>query len=612
MPGPVPRARRPRLHVEPLEARALPTVSYTDAPVVPEIGPEMKAHLQAVHATGQAKGERDTVFAKAGDSITFLSSFLDPLGASTYDPTDPGTAGAYTNLADTVKFFHSTSLGSGTNSFTRTSTAATAGWRAEQVVSALPGELDAIHPSIALVMIGTNDASWDTQLDTTFRGELETIVDEAESRGVIVVLSTVPDHMDTGGKFEPRTLQVNQVIAEVAAEKDVPLWNYWLSLQTLPNHGMDSGGVHPSVSPQGAGYFAGDGLSYGMNVRNVTALQVLQMVKGIVFDDAPPGIGPSVEPLTPWLPLSVARPVVVAGADQGDHPYVGVFDAASGQLLSRFEAFDPSFTGGVRVAVADMNGDGYTDIICAAGPGGGPHVKVFSGRDGSVIEQFFAYGPGFAGGVFVAVGDVTGDGIPDIVTGAGAGGGPHVKVFDGQTGTLLNQFFAYAPGFAGGVSVAVGDVLGEGRDQVVTGAGPGGGPHVKVFDGPTGQELESYFAYSATFAGGVSVAVGDVDGDGRTDVITGAGAGGGPNVRVFDGATEAMVGSFFAFDPSFGGGVRVAAADLPGGAPLIVVTPGRGDPPTVRRFQGAAGRAVPGDITALDPTFLGGLFVGGS
>ncbi|MEX0645292.1 MAG: VCBS repeat-containing protein, partial [Parvularculaceae bacterium] len=97
--------------------------------------------------------------------------------------------------------------------------------------------------------------------------------------------------------------------------------------------------------------------------------------------------------------------------------------------------------------------------------------------------------------VFVAAGDVNGDGMADIITGAGAGAGPHVKVFDGATGAELRSFMAYAPTFTGGVFVAAGDVNGDGMADIITGADAGAAPHVKVFDGKTGAEATSYFPF---------------------------------------------------------------------------------------------------------------------
>ena len=196
--------------------------------------------------------------------------------------------------------------------------------------------------------------------------------------------------------------------------------------------------------------------------------------------------------LTPSTLASSVRDA--AALDKGSTPIVNVYDN-TGQIFS-VTAYDPAFRGGVRVAMADINGDGTPDLITAAGDGGGPHIRVFDGVTHNVINEFLAYDPAFTGGVYVAAGDVDGDGNAEIITGAGEGGGPHVKVFDGMTGAVKGSFFAYDAAFRGGVSVASGDVRGDSRDEIITGAGFGGGPHVRVFD-QTGAVLTEFMAYES-------------------------------------------------------------------------------------------------------------------
>lgn len=251
---------------------------------------------------------------------------------------------------------------------------------------------------------------------------------------------------------------------------------------------------------------------------------------------------------------------LVTGADaSAGGPHVKAFTTRTQTAAGSYFAYTPSFAGGVRVAAGDVNGDGAPDIVTGSGPGAA-HVKVFAGSAWSEVRSFLPYGSGFSGGIFVATGDLDGDGHPDIVTGADEGGPPHVKVFSGATGTEIRSFFAYPVNFTGGVRVATGDVNGDGLADIITGAGPGGGPHVKVFNGTPQAELHAFFAYDAGFQGGVRVAAGDVDGDGRAEIITGAGPGGLPQVRVLDGVTLAQRASFLAYPDTFLDGVFVGVA----------------------------------------------------
>jgi hypothetical protein len=328
-------------------------------------------------------------------------------------------------------------------------------------------------------------------------------------------------------------------------------------------------------------------------------------------------IQPATSPTLSWpavggLNVGPGAPdcVLAVGADAGTAPIVRVFDYAMGGERWRFMAFDPAFQGGVRVAVGDVTGDGVMDIIAAAGAGGGPHVRVFDGATGQVVRDFFAYDQSFRGGVFVASGDVNGDGFDDIITGAGVGGGPHVRIWDGKTGAEIGGYFAYDMAFRGGVHVAAGDIDGDGVADVITGAGESGGAHVRVFQGATSLEIMGFFAYDLAFRGGVWVAAGDVDGDGRADIITGPGVSGGPQVRVFNGVSGAGMASFLAYDPGFVGGVRVAAIDANGDGRAEVFTgPGPSGTGQIRAFDGANGQVLD-SFWSFDSTLIQGVFIG--
>ena len=248
---------------------------------------------------------------------------------------------------------------------------------------------------------------------------------------------------------------------------------------------------------------------------------------------------------------------IIAGAGFGGGPAIAILNSQTGEVLEAFFAFDPSFTGGVFLAVNDVNNDGILDIIAGAGPTGGPEVRIFDGRTLNVLRSFYAYDQSFTGGVSVATIDFNNDGILDLVTGAGPSGAPHVKVFDGATNAIISQWFAYPTSFTGGVFVAAGDIGNDGNIEVVTGAGPTGAPVVAVWDPYTGALLSQFMAYAEDFTGGVRVGVSDGNGDGTLDLLTGAGPGGGPEVKVFSFPALDLLFSFFSGDPTNTGGVYV-------------------------------------------------------
>lgn len=244
----------------------------------------------------------------------------------------------------------------------------------------------------------------------------------------------------------------------------------------------------------------------------------------------------------------------------------------------------------------------------SAGAGGGPQVTVLD-VNGSIVRVFFAYDPSFTGGVQVAAGDVTGDAVDDIIVGTGVGGGPNVVIFEGRTGAQLASFFAYESSFRGGVQVATGDVNGDGFDDIITGTGVTGGPRIQVFSGKDLTQLANFFAYDPSFRGGVNVSSGDVDGDGIDDIIASPVQGGGPHVAVFKGGKGAssfpIIRSFFAFDPSFSGGVSAAVGDAFGdGKPDIIAAASSGASVVV--FSGPT-PTLATTIPVSDPQPTGGL-----
>ena len=286
--------------------------------------------------------------------------------------------------------------------------------------------------------------------------------------------------------------------------------------------------------------------------------------------------------------------VIVAGTGAGPKTQARVLDAATGLQLLQFPVQKPSFVGGIRVAVGDVNGDGVPDIITGTGRGVRPEVKVFDGVSGALLADFMPYEKSFRGGVFVAAGDVNGVGVAEIITGPGPGRPPDVFIFPGLGGPPINHFLAYDTSFRGGVRVAAGDLNGDGTSLIITGPGAGvrRDPRVEIFKAD-GTPVGNILAYDSKFHGGIFVAAGDVNGNGHDEIITGPGSGTSPLVKIFDPATGALITSFLAkFTPAFRGGVHVAAVDTDGdGVTEIITSPASGAKSLIEVFDSQTGQS---------------------
>jgi subtilisin family serine protease len=310
----------------------------------------------------------------------------------------------------------------------------------------------------------------------------------------------------------------------------------------------------------------------------------------------------------------VDRIAVATDAGRDTLPLVKVFDV-EGRVLFQFLAYEPDFRGGIRIATGDVNLDGIPDIVTVPTRCSEALVRLFNGLNGALIDEFPALYPFYTLGGAPAVGDVNGDGINDIVISA-LRGPSVVQVFTGPGFSRERSFLAFDEDFIGGATVAVGDINSDGRGDIIVGSGSGMESVVRVFDFTTLNVLREFMPYDATYRGGVAVAAGDYTGDGIDDIITAQQRRGEGLVRVFDGASGALVTSFQAFNSPRYAPVFVAVSENIAGGPTVDIVAAQGSDGRireVRRFRDTNGDGQPDFFNPLlrnDPDLLSGFAVG--
>jgi hypothetical protein len=238
---------------------------WQSLPVIPTVSPAMRA----VYQKGLALGNNPHAFSKVGDCETSTPYFLwdFDLGPKNY------RLGDYSDLADVISYY--------AGSFARPSLAAKPGYWAVSVLTPLqadpqkcqPGETPLAceyrshRPSLALIMFGTNDVSSSRQ---SFEKYMRMIIEQSLQVGVVPVLATKADNLERDGS-------INALIARLAAEYQLPLWNMWAVFQPLPDHGLQPDGAHLIFARN----FFDDpaAMQAGWPIRNLSALQVLQTVQ---------------------------------------------------------------------------------------------------------------------------------------------------------------------------------------------------------------------------------------------------------------------------------------------------------------------------------------------
>ncbi len=354
----------------------------------------------------------------------------------------------------------------------------------------------------------------------------------------------------------------------------------------------------------------------------------------------PPAASPVVPPAVPSIPTgqsAITSDLLAVSKPDGS---VQLYrQAADGQSVPVGAAYYPfgGYGGSVRTVIADLNGDDTPDLVFAAGAGAGSLIRAIDGKSGAEIGgTFSAFEPGYTGGLFVAAADIDGDGRSDVIVSADRGGGGRVTAYsfvNGRPQVIANFFGIEDANFRGGARVAAADVDGDGKPEIIVGAGFGGGPRVAIFDGATlttgtpRKLVSDFYAFGGSdvsgLRNGIYVAAGDLNGDGRAELVFGGGPGGGPRVLVLDGQDLArgqatLLANFYAFGESERGGVRPTIKDVDrDGRPDLVIASGERVPAALRIYSAAASiwtGGAPGIGTYSEPfgfsPIADGIYVG--
>jgi hypothetical protein len=234
----------------------------------------------------------------------------------------------------------------------------------------------------------------------------------------------------------------------------------------------------------------------------------------------------------------------------GLEPYVQHSTLAFAALGGTFSVFDSGYMGGVHVTSGYLDSTSAPVIVAAPGLGGPPLVRVIEpGAAPRLLRQFMAYPGSVTGGINLATGDLDGDGSDEIITGPASGNVALVRIFN-SAGESLNEFLAYAPTFTGGINVAVGDVAEDASAEIIAAPNaPGMATQLVIFR-LDGTVITSFQAASAGFDAAVTLAVGDVDSDGRDDIIAAArNSVNTTGVRVFRGGAPSSGDMLLIFPP---------------------------------------------------------------
>jgi hypothetical protein len=249
-------------------ATPLPPDFWERLPVIPD---QISQRVREIYQLGLSLGNNPHVFSRIGDCSSAAPDFLVGFDHN-YN------LGEYSYLQPTIDYFQ--------GSFGLSSLAAKAGLNSAVLLTTLWTNEECLknedlldcqyrldHPSFAFISIGTNEAYYIHQNPASFETNMRKIIEDTIAKGIVPILATKADNFEGDNSINP-------TIARLAMEYEVPLWNFWLAAQPLPNHGLADASHLSSISYTDFTDFSlPHSMEYGMQVRNLTALQMLDFLR---------------------------------------------------------------------------------------------------------------------------------------------------------------------------------------------------------------------------------------------------------------------------------------------------------------------------------------------
>lgn len=361
-------------------------------------------------------------------------------------------------------------------------------------------------------------------------------------------------------------------------------WDYWYIHLNNDTPGTDNG--------QGGGNFA-----YAPGAEDGARVQAGQVI-GYVGDSG------NAETTPPHLHFEIHRPTgeVINPFESLQRATIRFTPTPRSPLVGEFFPY-AKFLGGAYIALGEVDAEhAGLEVVTGAGPGGGPNVQILT-PEGQPLSDWFSHSKKyFRGGIDVAIGDVDGDAQNEIIAAPASGASPYVRVLT-ATGVVKKEFLAFPRKFTGGVNLSAADLDGDGKAEIIVGAGRGFTPTVRIFSGE-GVFINEWLAYGVGFRGGVDVTAVSATPTDPGYIVTSPQRGGGPHIKTWrsDGT---MLGSFFSMNSKFHGGVRVTASRDEDETIRIAAIPASGQSSHIRflRFDGTD---LGGDAAIFEEWWGGG------